>query len=201
MHLLNCFFLKLARDFYVVTLPTIVKIQDSPSALPLPVSGHLRIRIRYRESGGLTPRRGVAAPVTRCWHLRLGGQCLVIQWGQRVRSQPAGLMSHGGVLSPGCGHLMTVSVIMVIIVIMIHDTNLSLSRRVRHTTTGHQPHHTSQLGPRLLKNIRNNIRYKSLYSLTTSRWYRSSCKKSLILMHFLCFTQLRGAWCRPILYL
>ena len=48
----------------------------------------------------------------------------------------------GRVLSPGCGHLMTVSVIMVIIVIMIHDTNLSLSRRVRHTTTGHQPHIT-----------------------------------------------------------
>ena len=56
MHLLKCFFLKLTRDFYVVTLPTIVKIQDSPSALPLPVSGHLRIWIRYRESGGLTPR-------------------------------------------------------------------------------------------------------------------------------------------------
>ena len=47
----------------------------------------------------------------------------------------------GWVLSPGCGHLMTVSVIMVIIVIMIHDTNLSLSRRVRHTTTGHQTSH------------------------------------------------------------
>ena len=40
MHLLNCFFFKLARDFYVVTLPTIVKIQDSPS----PLSPSPRIR-------------------------------------------------------------------------------------------------------------------------------------------------------------
>ena len=37
-----------------------------------------------------------------------------------------------GVLSPGCGQLMTVCVI---IVIKLHDTNLSLSHRVKHTTT------------------------------------------------------------------
>ena len=105
-----------------------------------------------------------------------------------------------GVLSPGCGQLMTVCVI---IVIKLHDTNLSLSHRVRHTTTS--LHQTTDSRANLVtvywKNIQN-IKFRHIYhSLTISRWDRSNCKKSLILMHFLCFTQLRGAWWGPILYL
>ena len=65
-------------------------------------------------------------------------------------------------LSPGCGQLMAVCVIMVIIVIKPHDTNLSLSRRVRHTTTGHQTQRLRQLGHSLLKKYSEYQKFKHI---------------------------------------
>ena len=197
MHLLNCFFLKLARDFYVVTLPTIVKIQDSPSALPLPVSGHLRIR--YRESGGLTPRGE--------WPLRWRD---VDTWEAGDNIMKYSEDRGSGVSMQAWCHMSVVTRL------WSPDDWLRHYGHYCHYDPWHQPviitpsqaynHRTSDITQANLvtgywKNIQNNIKYKSLYSLTTSRWDRSNCKKSLILMHFLCFTQLRGAWCGPILYL
>lgn len=196
----------MARDFMLSLFPRLLKFRTAP-LLPLPVSGHLRIRIRYRESGGWL-RGGewrVAAPVTSCWHLRRRGQwqCLVIQCSED-RGSAVGILP--GVTWAECCHQAVVTWWLSPSLWSLLSLWSMTPTCHYHAESGIQPpdirHITSaNLVTVYWKNIQNNIRYKSLYSLTTSRWDRSDCKKSLILMHFLCFTQLRGAWCGPILYL
>ena len=192
----------LARDFYVVTLPTIVKIQDSPS--PSPVSGHLWIWIRYRESGSGEWLRwwDVDTWDTGDWALSCAGQCAAIQrpWGYRVKSQDM----QSAWCQPECCH-------QAVVTWWLSPSLWSLWSLWSMTPTCHY-HAESGIQPPDIRHITSaNIQsqfiekysefYKTWYSLTTSRWDRSICKKSLILMHFLCFTQPRGAWFRPILYL
>ena len=178
--------------------PRLLKFRTAP--LPL--------RIRTSPNLNQIPRQGEwgwgVAPVTRCWHLRHGGlccagQCAEIQWpwGLRVR-------------------ICRVSGVSLSVVTKLWSPDDCL-RHYGHYDPWHQPviitpsqaynHRTSDTSPppmcvcshSLLKKYSEF--YKTWYSLTTSRWDRSICKKSLILMHFLCFTQPRGAWFRPILYL